>query len=1056
MVTLQEARQEVNRAKEQLEIQRSLIKAKELEIQSTQLPSVPQRQLQTRGIMGLIKRKLQQQQLTGQKAQAIGSLEPYRQEVGEREKTISSYESALSSKEAEAAKIANKIREYEYGQKLGAKNSNVFLGNLSPIARAGYQQAKAVYDYYKGRADSLAKAGLTPGQFDKLTNEQLNALPKTTLTILEDEGLARLPETTTITEVGPKYRQAPYDYRETGYYIPEEPKAPSYAPQFGTIIDYNIPTPPKFTDIPEIKPKGFLQKAADVLFDKIPDKFAGLPTQELPLYDASTKFAAGDLAGGLKSSVSSSFDWFNPLTRPKSTVGEEAKKVIGGLAYSGKLSQEGWEDILQRTLPGEQTFSKVLPERKVPIYLSETGIYNPETKQYDAPTTFTLPSKEVRTNLGVVTSAIGLIPTVASYVAAPEAFLIGDVAVAGQGIRDVEKEVDKQIREEFMKQWKPAPVGFRNPTFEEFNNDENRKIIRDALVKKYRTQAAVAEAFLVGDIAFKAYRKATEPIVKIKKYNPYNIKREAVFLGKDTKGTYKVLTVQRLPEYQVTNRFREFFGMNPKVDWTPFGRATPTSSIPGWANARYPSRVYETTPLLKAPVKANKPYLAQTAFLGKGPTKPSLFIVIPEGSKKATLSTILKELPAAEKRAALKALKEGSLFGYQGAPSEIALSNLRTIKWVSAPGKSTSSFFVTSRASPYLKTDKMVAYQTWETFKDTSKPFYRASGRIPMIRGETFVFGNVKSAPIVPDFTVKISKDIFNIGKTSSGKGAVALVEPGTFTATSVNAITKAPPFIPKPVATSVIEKSVTSAAKATSKVLGVTARTATATYPLIKVNQGTNTLDRALTKVITKTGTDVIQIPKVEEIPKETPLAIPKAVTRSSPLTIPKIATDTLTIPKVTPITIPKEVPIVNVSPTPRPRPLPTPYPRPPGLPKPIPPPKITEEPIPTKIQRGRRPSQLFIPEVRRRGKFYEVGRPTAFFKALSTGSKKVKETLGASLRIKKAKTGEVVPLTPFGVFRKSKSEFGVLVQRRGTRLSSRKERKEIQKARRFATWWK
>ena len=55
MVTVGEARYDLDKAKQELEMQKSLTQAKQLEIQSVQLPQVPQRQLQTRKIMDIIK-----------------------------------------------------------------------------------------------------------------------------------------------------------------------------------------------------------------------------------------------------------------------------------------------------------------------------------------------------------------------------------------------------------------------------------------------------------------------------------------------------------------------------------------------------------------------------------------------------------------------------------------------------------------------------------------------------------------------------------------------------------------------------------------------------------------------------------------------------------------------------------------------------------------------------------------------------------------------------------------------------------------------------------------
>lgn len=93
------------------------------------------------------------------------------------------------------------------------------------------------------------------------------------------------------------------------------------------------------------------------------------------------------------------------------------------------------------------------------------------------------------------------------------------------------------------------------------------------------------------------------------------------------------------------------------------------------------------------------------------------------------------------------------------------------------------------------------------------------------------------------------------------------------------------------------------------------------------------------------------------------------------------------------------------------------------------------------------------FIGEIRRFGKWKPVTKPVGFGIALRVSKKKVRKTLGASLRIRKAKTGEIVPLipSPSPFFRKAKREPGVLVQRREARLSDPFEVREIQKSRRI-----
>ena len=89
------------------------------------------------------------------------------------------------------------------------------------------------------------------------------------------------------------------------------------------------------------------------------------------------------------------------------------------------------------------------------------------------------------------------------------------------------------------------------------------------------------------------------------------------------------------------------------------------------------------------------------------------------------------------------------------------------------------------------------------------------------------------------------------------------------------------------------------------------------------------------------------------------------------------------------------------------------------------------------------------FFAEVRRRGQFIRIGKPTELKTAFKLGRESVGKTLAASFRIREAKTGKVVPIFPVGKeLRTAKKEAGVIVQRRGFRLASYGERGEIKQA--------
>lgn len=119
------------------------------------------------------------------------------------------------------------------------------------------------------------------------------------------------------------------------------------------------------------------------------------------------------------------------------------------------------------------------------------------------------------------------------------------------------------------------------------------------------------------------------------------------------------------------------------------------------------------------------------------------------------------------------------------------------------------------------------------------------------------------------------------------------------------------------------------------------------------------------------------------------------------------------------------------------------------PNKPKEENPPKDEDEEKKLLFKRRRiKTENLFIPEVRRRGKFIPVSTPTSYERALATAAGKVQQTLAASFRIKKS-TGGFVPIPTNKIFRAAKKNPFIGVQRRKYRLSSPFEVGEIQESR-------
>ena len=93
-------------------------------------------------------------------------------------------------------------------------------------------------------------------------------------------------------------------------------------------------------------------------------------------------------------------------------------------------------------------------------------------------------------------------------------------------------------------------------------------------------------------------------------------------------------------------------------------------------------------------------------------------------------------------------------------------------------------------------------------------------------------------------------------------------------------------------------------------------------------------------------------------------------------------------------------------------------------------------------------RKRKLFNVAVRRRGKFRVVNaQPLELSEAVAKGRGVVERSLAASFKIIPLEKGELVSVSlPSNIYRGSKREPGVFVQKAGMRLSSPTERKEIQ----------
>lgn len=112
----------------------------------------------------------------------------------------------------------------------------------------------------------------------------------------------------------------------------------------------------------------------------------------------------------------------------------------------------------------------------------------------------------------------------------------------------------------------------------------------------------------------------------------------------------------------------------------------------------------------------------------------------------------------------------------------------------------------------------------------------------------------------------------------------------------------------------------------------------------------------------------------------------------------------------------------------------------------------------FPSSTKNDRQANRGYIVEIRQGGLWRQITtQPVSFSRAVELGKKSTFDTLRASFTIKEAKTGrkalyeEIARFLPPGIFRPSKREAGVVIQKREKRLSSLGERSEIKNARPF-----
>lgn len=1029
MVTAAEARQ-------QFQQQTTQVKAARQRVAEAQrkLPKITQRELRGgayAGVKGALRRK--QIEKAGKELEAKQELlSGYGRQLSEYEKRIISTEKKQAEYETRFASYSKERAEWKTASRLIEKGRTFAAtgdpGVQSKIRKLMRGEKAAAYEAQRGIGVGIGTLpGIDISKFDvsKLPVISPERLASLGIDISKPIDVSKIPTMSPerLAELGIDISK--FDVSKTPYIkIGEQVITPEYIKE----------------QLPAISPEKEIFKLI---------KEIGKTAKERAIDVALGVAEVAGLAGGIPIAVPEPtlIPTLGPTPMRLSTIGVEARRIREGITKVGEISAAGWEDII-----GKEQLVRTIPETKVPRYEGETGIWTPEG--YVPPREIIVPEREEITELGLIPKAARIGPEVLAYTSAPIPTLTADILVAGERKKTLEEDIKAETEKQYQAHLKEEiPEGYRHLTKEEFGIE-----VLPEIETKKREQLAletgVSLAFLGGLGAFKGYRALTKQIVTTKVPPPVQWVKEKAFVtpkgGRIT--TFDIYRYRAPKEVKITTPFREFVGMKPKVDWTPISKP----------------QVEVFRPFAGTYVLGRAPYVAELGKVSKVPfgitTRAeieALARISPRGRLKLfevrgkaeiiTPEEIMK-LPKPEKY--VWTGKPGVLVTKEG--EELSQALIRTYQYFGKPGITTQAFYTGARVRPKIRIGDIKIYETRMGFKDVTKPYYRAAGKIPEIRG-TLIEIPLKEPP--PLWTFDIRKMTFKPSPRMPPPTLQApLIRPLHYLQQVPKTLPKTKPVIPvvkfpKAPTAPPVEVIPMPGEGLPSMVgglglkeipyagLGLYERTEVVSIPAIKEEA---ILKPALVGVqIPRIISKVEVIPKV--IPKEKVEVIPKIKV------IPREALKLKIMPKVKVKIVTKVAVKPKVIPRPIPRPRP---PRPPRIPK-IPKPILDLEKEIKERRRllKKRKLELVIPFVRRFGKYRPISKPVTLKKAERIGKARLLTTLGAALQIRKI-TGEPLKIAKetriFRLGKKGKDPF-TLVQRREARLKAPTEVQEIIAARRI-----
>lgn len=763
-----------------------------------------------------------------------------------------------------------------------------------------------------------------------------------------------------------------------------------------------------------------------------------VPTETIPTYVESRVAQRGTIGGAPQLMIQPTQRTFaediqftgglaRGITTAFTTAAEKAGTGAGYIFGTAFPTQ-------QIEIPGKEVVSRIP---------SGTGTYNPRNGLYEQPTittyqkpttTFYSPGKEFGKAVGTGLNIAGYIVPGISQV------LIGSSAISGTSRLVAPKSTQQILQEANIQKYdlNNLPYGTTLEEAKRFNSEIDSYVSQVKKTERLQGVLEVAPAALYGGV--KAYQFLKSPYLKLlpkgyvpeKQVGQFIISPERVepirIISRETvrpviKGgeqleyggfALKVSKAPRYAEYSPNQLYRLFF--KPKIIEVA------------------PKVTYEIATVKGLPIIMREGQIINEGFVfGRkvGGQKVVSIFRVQGGGKILDMADInFAKLPKVEQRllSSLGTKAQGVTFIPTSGGTVYAEGGVLGIKVgraseagkfiLSKPGTRLSQLATASKISPIYETPEYTIYNVATAGKDVTLPTYRAmAGKLIKIEGLSKVYKTPISFD--NDFTTGISKLVL---KQKPITKSIA-----TLQAVQAKLIPKLPDKLP-------------TFAKAENAIAKITRITPVAIPGLLQRQIQTPILKERL---IQKPKLETMTIQKSFNLPKLSPLVV-TTVTE-----VPRLGEIQIQIPTV--ITKP-EIPIPR-PPIQRPIQKPIRPPSPPELAKigtpNIKPPAIGDV-FRTERKRKaiKKPTGFFIPEVRRRGTFRPIATTTTAESAIAIGKAKVRQTLGASFRIRTPRGG-FLPLAPSEEFRTGKTPFA-LIQRRTARLSSFGEKSEFKAARR------